>query len=444
MKHFFKHGLPIWIKHPWIYQTALVIFIVPGFFYPSFTQTDKSIALTDCYKQAWAAHPLSQKEQLLSRVSSVELEKIRASRLPELSWNAQATIQSETVDLPFDLPIPNYSGLDLPLYRIQTTLEGQYAIYDGGLNEARQEAETAGLQAKVAEAKIAEASLREKINQIVIGIKMQRARADILANSKEALNTQARQLNAAIKNGVLLPGALREVEVEMLRLDIEIENAQASIRGLFESLSYLIGAPLDVQREIVLPEQLELPLAFTVRRPEIDFFEAQKQSLIARESLISAGRKPKVAAFLQAGVGTPNPLNFFDDSLSPFALGGIRFSWQITDWKQSDRDRELLALQAQLVENQRAAFEYQLNLTDDKVLEEVAALEAQISKDQQIISLQEKILREKEAQLKQGVLTSAEYLLQAAALRQAQLMLKQHELQLIRTKLDFLTQKGLL
>ncbi|MCG8332413.1 MAG: TolC family protein [Chitinophagales bacterium] len=414
------------------------------FFSPLFTQMDNLIHLEECYEKAWQTHPLSEKGDILDRLTAVQLDKISTDELPNISWNAQASMQTETVEFPFEIPIPNFTGLDLPLYRMQTTLDAQYTLYDGGVNDARKAVEQASLLSQKAEIELSREPLKEKINELVFGILMQRKRLEILDNSRTLLESQYAQVKAGVRHGIILPSVTKELDVELLRLDSEMDQANASIRALISSLSYLIGEPIPENVEFELPIPAQLPETYTLQRPELALFEAQQSRIMTNEQLIEAKQKPKLGAFVQTGLGLPNPLNFFDNTLSPFAIGGLKFSWNIIDWKQSDRDRQVLSLQAQLIDNQQAAFEHQLAIGDERYREEILALESFIQRDKAIIQLQSDVLSQKATQLREGVITSAEYITQATALRQASLILNQHELQLARIKIEFLTQKGLL
>ncbi|MDV7398471.1 hypothetical protein RZS08_44105, partial [Arthrospira platensis SPKY1] len=104
-----------------------------------------------------------------------------------------------------------------------------------------------------------------------------------------------------------------------------------------------------------------------------------------------------------------------DESLSPFAIGGLRFNWNFIDWKQASRDRQLLGLRSQLVGNQRAAFEAAIGQQEGRYREQAAALEARLARDEEIARLQERILRQVSAQLDQGTATASDYLAQANA-----------------------------
>ena len=51
--------------------------------------------------------------------------------------------------------------------------------------------------------------------------------------------------------------------------------------------------------------------------------------------VLDAKRKPKLFAYGQAGLGYPNPLNFLDSDLAPYALGGLTFIWPLTSGKST-------------------------------------------------------------------------------------------------------------
>lgn len=402
------------------------------------------ISLSECYEKAQAHYPLYSQPALLEQANALQLERIRKERLPEINWNAQASLQSEVVEFPFQLPLPpGESALDLPLYRIQTTADLQYAIYDGGLNEARQKIEKAQLAADVQQVQVELDKLKPQANQYVFGILMQRERIGILRNSQATLEKKVETMEAGQRHGVVLPADVDKLRVEILRLEAEIGQAEGTALGLVASLSALIGETLPPDVSFTLPGMEEaLAGSLEIKRPELQLFHYQKESILAREDMITAARRPKVGAFLQAGFGAPNPLNFFDESLSPFAMGGVKFSWKIFDWDQSGRDRQLLALKSQLVSQQRDAFEASIERLDGKYREDIATLEKLMQRDEEIAQLQERILEQVSVQMEQGVATSTDYIIQSNALAQARLNRQLHELQQQQIKVEYLTLKG--
>ncbi|MBP9875141.1 MAG: TolC family protein, partial [Haliscomenobacter sp.] len=216
------------------------------------------------------------------------------------------------------------------------------------------------------------------------------------------------------------------------------------IRAMFRILEALTGERYDDQAELLIPDLSAFQWQTGLERPELRLFQLQQDQTLTAEQLLEARRKPKAGAFLQTGVGYPNPLNFFEDQLSPFAVAGVQLSWKILDWEQTRRDRELLQVQRALIETQKAHFVQQLNLLDGKYQEDAAGLEALIRSQEAIAQRQERIRMESAAQLEQGTLSATDYLSELNAELQTQLQLETYRLQIQQLKVDFLTLKGLL
>lgn len=415
-------------------------FLLLLFAWPALSQ--ESLSLQWAYKLAEQAYPLTAQGGLLRSASAIRQEQIDKARLPQISWNAQASLQSEVVEFPFELPIPGGAGLDLPLYRFQTTADVQYAVYDGGRINARQEEEAARLAVSEAQLHVELEQLKAQVNQYIFGILLQRERLNILQSSAEQLQSRIAQVEAGVEHGILLTGELHRLQAEELRLQSEREQVRGKTDALREGLSVLIGRPLPEGVAFELPEQEAALLAAELQRPELDLFEQQQQQLMAGLAGIEAAEKPTVGAFLQAGIGAPNPLNFFDNSLSPFAMGGVRFTWNFVDWGKASRSRQLLSLQEEMIGQQRAAFTTQIEQQQVQIRREMATLEGLIERGQEIIRLQETVLQQIDAQLREGTAVSADYITQSAAVRQAQLSVERYRLQQQQLYIELLTLKG--
>jgi outer membrane protein TolC len=410
---------------------TIYIFIFSLFFYPAFTQTGNSLALADCYRIAIENAPLQQRRALVQQGHSLRLASIDASKYPTLDLNAQASIQSEVVELPFEAPgIP---GLDLPLYRFQSTVDAQYTIYDGGIRKARESAETTSFQAQAYQIDVELDRQKEQVLNLYFGILRLEESVVVLETTKKTLLAKQDQLEAALEHGVVLESDVDALSVEILKLDARITEAQGKRRSLITGLSEVL------QTEIAPDTKFERPTApltnnQPLQRKEITLFGLQKQQIAANESLITARKKPKLGAFLQAGVGYPNPLNFFEAELSPFAIGGVRFSWNIWDWDQSKRDRELLTVQQLTVDNQQDIFEQQIDIATRQLQEDITTQEALLVQEQAIVALEEKIVTQKSSQLDNGVITSSDYIEQVNKAQVATQQLKQREVQIQQLK----------
>lgn len=410
------------------------------FFYPAFTQTTKPIKLEDCYAAARMHSKLTARPALLDQQSLLRTAQIETSRKPELTLNSRASLQTENVDLGIESPF--FSSPDLPLFQFRLTVDGTYTLYDGGLQKARAAQESSALRTQQQAVETELFVLYERVNQPFFSILLLRQKIRLIQIAREDLANRARALQGAIQAGARLPGDLERLQVQDLRLEADLEKALHDIRGLFRILEALTGLTFAEDAELIAPEQPGFSWEVPVQRPELRLFQLQQEQIMSAEALLQAQRRPKAAAFLQTGLGYPNPLNFFEDQLRPFAIGGVQFSWKILDWQQTQRERDLLQIQRELVHNQQEHFVQQLNLLDGKYREEQAALESLIRNQEAIAGRQERIRKESAAQMELGVLSVTDYLGDVQAALQTQLQLETYRLQLRQLHTDYLTLKG--
>ncbi len=381
-------------------------------------KAQNSLTLPDAYRLAEANAAISQNPHLLENLSHLRLQNIEASRLPTLQWNAKATWQNEVFGLPFDFP-----GVDvhIPHTNVLTNLEAGYLLYDGGLAEARKTVEQARLSVEKQAVAVELNKLKDQVNQYFFGALLLQEQSKSLEITRQDLAAREEQLAAGVKHGAVLESELKKVQVEQLKIRSRQAEVESDRQALLSVLASLIGQNLDENAKLELPPTQSPITNHQSLRPELALFDLQKQQALASANLIDANWKPKVSAFATTGVGYPDPLNFFDDKISPYFVGGVQFSWKILDWKQADREREQLAVQSQVIDNQKKTFEQTLVHLDGKFAQDLEKLQAQIALDEEIAKLQGDILRQLASQLENGVATATDYLLQSDAELQARL-----------------------
>lgn len=423
------------IPHKLVLMSALMLF-----FYPVFTQTVNALSLQECYRMAQEAHPLQRQFGVLRQSTALRQEQIDAARLPDLQWNARARLQSDVVKFP--LEFPGVAIPQLPLYSVQSTVDAAYVIADGGMAAARRAVEQAALPAEEQAVSVELEQLKPRINELFFGILLLREREAVLQNNLDNLNARRATVDVAIRLGAALPGDADRLQVEALRIETRMAETQSEQAALLHALSSWIQAPLAADAA------LELPVldAFTApaQRAEYRLFDLQKQRIAAAEGLIAAGNKPRLSAWAQAGLGYPNPFNFFDNDLSPFAAVGLAFTWRIHDWKQAARERELLTLQTLGIDHRRAALDRQLEAQEAQLRRQIEDMAALSAKDEQVVALQTRILVQVQNQLEHGTATATDYIEQQNAVMQAQLNLQSRRVQLQLLKVNLMTLKGLL
>ncbi|MBK7408438.1 MAG: TolC family protein [Saprospirales bacterium] len=421
-----------------------IVFLIIGLLLaqPGFTQTDKSTSLTECYQWAEKAYPLGDKIPLLERAQALRIEQIRAERMPSLDANFLASWQTEVPHFPDGFPAAIGDLLNLPLYKTQLSVQAGYLIYDGGLTKARVAQEETSLAAEKQGVAVELNKLKETVNQYFFGILLLQEKERILQTSLETLRTQQQRIDAGIRNGVVLPSAADQLEVEVLKLQAQIAETQLTETGLRQQLAELTGKAPEEMGTLDLPEFPDATFPLPLNRPEFVWLDLQKESIAQREDLLHAARMPKVSAFATGGLGYPNPLNFFDDGLAPYAQVGVQAKWTIYDWGKQKRDRELLGVQSLLLDNQRTVLETNLNRADANFLQQIQSLEQLMESDRQIADLQAKLLKTIGVQMENGVATITDYVLQTNAETLARMQLKSHEVQLAQVKAGYWVHRG--
>ncbi|MBK9014012.1 MAG: TolC family protein [Saprospiraceae bacterium] len=395
--------------------------------------------LQDCYRLAEANTAIANNPQLFEKIAALKLDNIDASRLPTLQWNAKATWQNEVFGLPFNIPGVE---LDIPKYNVLTNLEASYVLLDGGLAEAKKIVEKTKLAVDNQSVTVELNKLREQVDRYFFGALLLQEQSKSLELTLKDLEAKTTQIEAAVRHGVALESEVLKLKVEQLKVRSKIEEMGSDRRALLSVLGSLIGQTLDENAKLEVPSwQLAVGSQQSLR-PEITLFDLQKKQVMASSDMIDAQWKPRVAAFATTGVGYPDPLNFFDDKISPYFIGGVQFSWKFWDWKQAEREREVLSVQTQLIENQKQTFTQTLQHQDGKFREDVAKLQNQIRRDEEIAKLQAELLKQLSSQLENGVATATDYLLQSDAELQARLAMEAHRVQLAQAEAAWRTWVG--
>lgn len=404
-------------------------------------QQPGGLSLATAYELLEANYPALRNGAVWEQLYQTDLDLLAIARRPTLELRGEGRLQSENVNLQGGNELMPLT-IERPLYSLKGYVEGNYLLYDGGLNEAQRTLKAAELALRQQDIAVAAYTLRQRINQIFTSVDLLGNQADLLTTSLAALAARREQVSAAVANGVALESELQQLAVQELELLRQQDQLAYQRAGLIATLGALIGRELpdDVVLELPeLPDPAQIP---ELDRPEQERFDLQRELVLARTDLLAAERRPKVNTFAQAGVGAPNPLNFLEDNIAPFALVGVGAVWSITDWNKQNVSRQQLALQAQLVENEAATFAFNLDARVANYRAEVARLRAQIERTAAIATLQGELLEQVGVQLDEGVSNATDYLLQLNTELAARQQLSLYRAQLRKLQLDFWNERG--
>ena len=111
--------------------------------------------------------------------------------------------------------------------------------------------------------------------------------------------------------------------------------------------------------------------------------------------------------------------------------------------QKTKKEKEVLEISKQIVASEKETFEVNQKRQLQEINFEIGKMETQLKSDKEIIQLREKIVRSAEAQMKNGVITSSDYLNEVTQLFESKITEKTHQIQLQLAKANHQIIKGI-
>ena len=412
----------------------LLIFLAMVFTLLSSAQ--QSLTLEECYNLVTENYPLAKQSALFEAQNKLDEEAISTLKLPQLNFDAQATYQSDVIEFPLAM-----SGIE-PLNKDQykATLSVNQLIYNGGITDATLNLKSAQLKTKQKQVEVSLYQLKQQINQLYFSILLAQESQLLLNAKKEQLEAKLKEVQSGIKYGVVLPTSDKVLEAELLKINQQFKELQSNKRTLIQSLSSLISQPINAS--IVLKKPLiETEIQTELKRPELDLFQLKKEEIENSETLLSKQNAPKLLGFATCGYGNPG-LNMLDNSFQAFYTTGIKLNWNVFDWNANKKQRQSLAINKEIVDNETEIFKLNTNIELNEQQNEIEKIESFITSDLEIINLRKEVLKSADSQLKNGVITSSAYITELTNLYEDENTLIKHRIQLQLAKANYNSIKG--
>ena len=126
-----------------------------------------------------------------------------------------------------------------------------------------------------------------------------------------------------------------------------------------------------------------------------------------------------------------------DNSFQTFYTAGIKLNWNVFDWNSNKKQRQSLAINKDIVDNESEIFKLNTNIELNQQQKEIDKIEAFISSDLAIINLRKEVLQTADSQLKNGVITSSAYITELTNLYEDENTLVKHKIQLQLAKANY-------
>jgi outer membrane protein TolC len=396
------------------------------------------LSLNDCYTLLNKNYPLAAQHDLLNQQKDLNIDAVNKLRLPQLNLAVKTTYQSDVTFV--DVPLPNVTIPSPNKDQYRATLTANQLIYQGGLINTQEKVKTLETQVKQNALKVSLYNLKQRVNQVFFSILLQDEKRSLVLDKQKQLNARLNEVNAIIKNGAALNTSNALLEAESLNIKQQLFEIESTKTALLKVLAKLIGKPLSVTTKLKQPQVLINSIR-PLNRPELNYFDLQKQEIKLKSDLLNKSIAPKITAFAQGGYGNPG-LNLFDTNFASYYLIGLQLNWHVFDWHKNKKERQSLAINQQIIDTQKDVFKLNTNLETINQLAEIKTLNRLLKTDQQIIPLRDKVLKTAESQLKNGVITPSNYITELTRFYEAKTNLKTHQIKLNWAKINYLTTTG--
>ncbi|HLN71735.1 MAG TPA: TolC family protein [Prolixibacteraceae bacterium] len=396
------------------------------------------VTLEQCQQWARENHPVLRQSGLYQQILDLKNENNTTSRLPQLTLNGQATYQSDVTKIAIALPNIHIPTVDKDQYKIYLDL--RQTIWDGGLSKARElinTSENAGNQQQV---EVELYQLKENVNRFFFTSFLIQENLKILEQKTQVLGERRKMMESAVKNGMMLPSELDQLLADLIKTDQTILELKSNRETVLSALSIMTGKPAEQLQALKLGDSA-VALDQPVQRPEMNLFERQADLLNANAEMLKKQRNPKLFGFGQAGYGKPG-LNMLNNQFDTYYLVGVGFNWNVLDWKNTQRQREVLKLQQEIVQTKQASFLRNIDIASDQQNKQIAQLGQLLQTDEELIRVRERITKTSASKLENGSITMADYIQDLNAETSAKLTLETHRIQLKEAQVKLSNIKG--
>lgn len=406
----------------------------------SFSLTAQTYTLPMIESLAMQNYPLIKQSALLNQTAQLSVENIRKALYPQITLNGQATYQSDVTSISIPIPVFTPSLLSKDQYR--ATVDIQQNIYDGGVQKSMNQVVQTGNAMALIKNEVDLYKVKERVTQLYCGILYTDAVIGQIVYINQDLNNALNKVEALHKNGLVFKNNVLQIKAQLLKNQQKLTEAQAAKKNIMDGLAILINKNFETGAVFETPDTLvQTKVIKVTERPEFKWYDAQKNNILAQQSMIDAKTQPKLGAFLQTGYGRPG-LNMLKNDFALFGIGGIRLQWSLGSFYTAKKEKTILKNQAQMIENEKEVYALNNQIQLQQQLDEIEKLTKLIQSDQELIELREQIKQTSLVQLNNGVITANDYLKELNELDQARQLLVQHQVQVVQSKLQYQLLKG--
>lgn len=373
------------------------------------------VTLDECRRLAREHYPEIRQYDLVRRTEEYTLSNARRAWLPQLSFAAQASWQTEVPSFPNALAgMLAQQGIDMPGMnkdQYKAALELNQTLWDGGKSEADKRIARAEAAEQARSADVDLYALQGRVDNLFFGILLLDERIAQTRLTLDLLRSNLEKVRALQRNGVAMQSDADAVEAELLTVNQQLTQVTASRDSYRRMLEIFTGRPLDGER-LERPDASE-PRSMESSRPELALFDATADKLTAQERLVKAATRPRFGLFAQGYYGYPG-MDYFQSMMSPDwswnAMAGVKMSWNFGAYYTRKNSLAKLRTAKEQVEMQREIFLFNTRLQTAEESGDIARLRKALADDDRIVALRRSVREAAESKLRNGVIDTDDLL----------------------------------
>lgn len=397
------------------------------------------LTLEEANRLARNNFPAIKQLDLVKQTAGLNVENLKKGFLPQLSFNGQATYQSDVTGLNLSLPGVKIDPINKDQYKLSAEIS--QLLYDGNQNRSEREKQLLHAEVEQQKVEVELYKLRERINQLFMNILFMEAQMKQANLVKKEIDDGINKVEAQVQNGIVLRSNLNQLKAEQLKAVQRIRELSATRNGLLEVLGMFLGKELNNEVFFETPEIAQTNLPADISRPEIKLFADQVKLNTQLLKSIQAKNRPRASLFLQSGYGRP-ALNMLNNQFDFYYLGGLRINWSLGNLYTSKSEKQLVDINRRLIGIQQEVFLLNSN-TQMKLQEaEINRFRELISVDEEIIKLRQQVTAAAKAQLDNAVISTSDFIQQVNAEDNARQAMITHQVQLVQAQVNYMTITG--
>jgi outer membrane protein TolC len=397
------------------------------------------LSLEYCQEQAVLNYPSYRQYELMQQATDIEQKNLGKNWLPALNLNGQASYQSDVTKVPTIIPQFAPEPISKDWYKIY--LDVSQVIWDGGTTKQGKVIEDLDHSMDIQNLEIELYTIKQQVNNLYFSILLLQENRNLLQVHAGMISSRLKEVESAVRNGVVLASNADILRAELLKVEQKIDEIDIAERAAMQSLSLLIGQEIKAVTLLEMPSpQVDLTNG-PQQRLEFGLFNLQQDKMEALKKMNGTALMPRFQAFGQAGIGRP-AFDMLNDNFDDYYIVGIRMNWNFWNWNKARNEKDILDLNQQIIASRRDAFDRNISIEMENKRSEVIKYEQLLLKDQEILDLRSKVVKEYNSRLNNGVITATEYLTELNAESEARLNINIHKIQLVQAKYHYLATIG--